>query len=130
MIRFPAFLTVCAVSAIVARGQSIPNTWPHDYPGKPSGDFSPQWQSCKHRSIPPEEVNSLSRYSADFEVKDHLPNVTVPLTRSFAGNVPVNRAGHTNDTIFFWAFEKKNGSLTVPANKSNTDPWVIWIQGG
>lgn len=56
--------------------------------------------------------------------------MTVPLTRSFAGNIPVNRAGHPNDTLFFWAFEKQNGSLTAPANKSNDDPWIIWLQGG
>ena len=71
-----------------------------------------------------------SSFSLDFEVKDTLPNVTVPLTRSFAGNIPVNRAGHPNDTLFFWAFEKQNGSLTVPANETNLDPWIIWLQGG
>lgn len=28
---------------------SIPNGgFPHDYPGKPSTDFGPEWQSCKH----------------------------------------------------------------------------------
>ena len=26
----------------------LPSTWPHDYPGKPSGDFSPQWQACEY----------------------------------------------------------------------------------
>ena len=64
----------------------------------------------------------------DFEVKDPLPNVTFPLNRNFAGNIPVNRAGHPNDTLFFWGFEHKNGSLT---SESNLDtPWAIWLNGG
>ena len=63
----------------------------------------------------------------DFEVTEPLPNVTFALTRSFAGNIPVNRNGHTNDTLFFWAFEKENGTLTA---NSSTDPWLIWLQGG
>ena len=25
----------------------LPSSYPHDYPGKPSGDYSPEWQSCK-----------------------------------------------------------------------------------
>ncbi|KAK7690975.1 hypothetical protein QCA50_006078 [Cerrena zonata] len=111
MLRLFALLLVFDAVCVLAQGQSIPNTWPQDYPGKPSGDFSPEWQNY-------------------FEVKDPLPNVTVPLTRSFAGSIPVNRAGHPNDTLFFWAFEKQNGSLTVPANKTNLEPWVIWLQGG
>ena len=67
----------------------------------------------------------------DFEVTDKLPNITDPLPRNFAGNIPVNRAGHPNDTLFFWAWEKvgQNGSLTAPA-VNNTDPWIIWLQGG
>ena len=71
----------------------------------------------------------------DFEVTEKLPDITgaLPaLPRSFAGNIPVNRSGHPNDTLFFWAFEKvgKNGSLTAPADVNNTDPWIIWLQGG
>jgi carboxypeptidase D len=44
----------------------------------------------------------------------------------------VNRAGHPNNTLFFWAFEHagKNGSLAAPARANNTDPWIIWLQGG
>lgn len=49
------------------------------------------------------------------------------LMRSLQGNIPVNRAGHPNDTLFFWGFEKENGSLTA---EDSTDPWVIWLQGG
>ncbi|KAF5377778.1 hypothetical protein D9757_008056 [Collybiopsis confluens] len=84
------------------------NSFPHIYPGAPSGPFSPQWQ----------------RY---FEVTDPLPNVTFPISRSFAGNLPVDRAGHPNDTLFFWAFEHEEGSLT---SESKTEPWGIWLNGG
>lgn len=28
--------------------RDVPSTFPHDYPGKPSGDFSPAWQSCMY----------------------------------------------------------------------------------
>ena len=63
----------------------------------------------------------------DFEVTDKLPNITGPLPRNFAGNIPVNRAGHPNDTLFFWAWEKQNGSLT---SNDTTEPWGIWLNGG
>ena len=75
----------------------------------------------------------LTEPYADYEVKYPLPNLThITLPRSFAGNIPVNRAGHPNDTLFFWAFERQgsNGTLTAPANKSNTEPWILWLQGG
>ncbi|EIW58500.1 alpha/beta-hydrolase [Trametes versicolor FP-101664 SS1] len=91
--------------------RDVPSTFPHDYPGKPSGDFSPVWQSY-------------------FEVNGSLPNVTWELPRNFAGNIPVNRAGHPNDTLFFWAFEKENGSLTASANDRASEPWGIWLNGG
>ena len=64
----------------------------------------------------------------DFEVDgSHLPNISFPLSRSFAGNIAVNRAGHPNNTLFFWAFEKSHGSLTV---KESAEPWLIWLNGG
>ena len=69
----------------------------------------------------------------DFEVKYPLPNLThIALPRSFAGNIPVDRPDCPNNTLFFWGFERQggNGSLTAPANKSNTEPWIIWLQGG
>lgn len=25
----------------------VPNSYPHDYPGKPRGDYSPAWQNCE-----------------------------------------------------------------------------------
>jgi carboxypeptidase D len=64
----------------------------------------------------------------DFEVTGQLPNVTGKIARSFAGNVGVNRADHPNATLFFWAFEKANGTLTGAA--AETDPWMIWLNGG
>lgn len=66
----------------------------------------------------------------DFEVTTKLPNITFPLSRSFAGNLPVNRPGHPNDTLFFYAFEKSFGSLTAPSSSVNRDPWGIWLNGG
>jgi len=98
----------------LAYGQNdsdIPNSFPHDYPGKPSGDFSPVWQDY-------------------FLVKDLLPNITFHISRNFAGNVPVNRPGHPNDTLFFWAFEQTNGSLTASAKDDSTKPWGVWLNGG
>lgn len=65
----------------------------------------------------------------DFLVNTSLPNVTFPLNRSFAGNIAVNRANHLNDTLFFWAFESENGSLTADASASDK-PWAIWLNGG
>ncbi|KAI0749833.1 alpha/beta-hydrolase [Daedaleopsis nitida] len=101
-------------TTVFAQGSSsVPNTFPHSWPGQPKGNFSTEWQSY-------------------FEVTAKLPNITGSLPRNFAGNIPVNRPGHPNDTLFFWAFEKtgQNGSLTAPANPNNTDPWFIWLQGG
>lgn len=68
----------------------------------------------------------LIRSALDFEVTESLPNVTFPLGRNWAGNIAVDRPGHPNDTLFFWAFEKTNGSLTA----NSTDPWGIWLNGG
>ncbi|KAF7303613.1 Carboxypeptidase [Mycena indigotica] len=102
------FLTTLSLFAThVCAVPSTPSTFPHAYPGIPTTDFGVNWQ----------------RY---FEVTSPLPNITKPLTRSFAGNVGVNRAGHPNATLFFWAFEKTNGSLT----SGSTDPWIIWLNGG
>ncbi|KAI9065612.1 alpha/beta-hydrolase [Trametes sanguinea] len=91
--------------------QDIPSSWPHDYPGKPSGEYSPVWQKY-------------------FEVRYPLPNVTWSISRNFAGNLPVNRAGHPNNTLFFWAFERESGSLTAKAHERSNEPWAIWLNGG
>ncbi|KAK7018469.1 carboxypeptidase [Favolaschia claudopus] len=87
-----------------------PSTFPHAYPGMPTTPFGPDWQKY-------------------FEVTGSLPNVTGPIARSFAGNVGVNRADHPNATLFFWGFEKTNGSLTRDASANETDPWMIWLNG-
>ncbi|CAL1714177.1 unnamed protein product [Somion occarium] len=102
-----ALLFVVLFSSVQAQNQP-PSSWPHDYPGKPVGDFSPAWQDY-------------------LQVKGPLPNVTFDMPRSFAGNIGVNRAGHPNNTLFFWGWEKDQGSLT---DADNTDPWGIWLNGG
>ncbi|KAI0079396.1 alpha/beta-hydrolase [Panus rudis PR-1116 ss-1] len=110
------FTTLGLLAATFAIGSvygQVPakNTPPHDYPGKPSGGFSPAWQNY-------------------FEVTQSLPNISFPLQRSFAGNIPVNRTGHPNNTLFFWAFEKENGSLTAGSGERSNEPWGIWLNGG
>lgn len=65
----------------------------------------------------------------DFQVTAQLPNVTWDLPRNWAGNIPVQRAGHPNDTLFFWAFEKERGSLTAGADERLNEPWGIWLNG-
>lgn len=70
---------------------------------------------------------------ADFEVKYPLPILEhLTLSRSFAGNIPVDRPSHPNNTLFFWAFERNGtqGTLTAPPHEENKDPWIIWLQGG
>ena len=62
----------------------------------------------------------------DFQVRDALPNVSFPLGRNWAGNIPVGRPNQPNDTLFFWGFEKENGSFTA----NSTEPWGIWLNGG
>ncbi|EIW53478.1 alpha/beta-hydrolase [Trametes versicolor FP-101664 SS1] len=105
--------TLSLLCAASARRRSLPNSYPHAWPGRPEGDFSPEWQNY-------------------FEVKDLPPVIPTGLPRSFAGNIPVDRAGHKNDTLFFWGFEREggNGTLTAPADANNTDPWILWLQGG
>ncbi|OJT09784.1 Vitellogenic carboxypeptidase [Trametes pubescens] len=96
----PGFVYTAVLAVVLplvaAQLPPTPSSWPHDYPGKPSGDFSPEWQSCRH----------------------------------FAGNIAVNRPGHPNNTLFFWALEKDNGSLTVGADDRSDVPWGIWLNGG
>ena len=116
---------------LVAAQTSLPSSYPHDYPGKPLGDFNPSWQKCRqeffhHRNQVWNPLLSL----LDFEVTNKLPNITFPLGRSFAGNLPVNRPNHPNDTLFFYGFEKSPGSLTAPLSPANQKPWGIWLNGG
>ncbi|KAJ7073243.1 alpha/beta-hydrolase [Mycena belliarum] len=102
-----ALLMLLAASSAVM-SDTLPSSFPHEYPGRPAGTYSPAWQKY-------------------FEVTAPLPNVSFPLPRSFAGNIDVQRAGHPNNTLFFWAVEKHPGSLT--ATQSN-DPWGIFLNGG
>ena len=120
--------TVGILSAIFATTVTAQSgSWPHDYPGKPSTTFGPDWQDCELISVYARP--SLKLY-ADFQVKVPLPNVTWPLSRQFAGNIPVDRPGHPNNTLFFWAVEHSNGSLTTSTNDTGNEPWGIWLNGG
>ncbi|TFK39879.1 Alpha/Beta hydrolase protein [Crucibulum laeve] len=94
-----------------ASQDALPSSFPHNYPRQPKGDFSPAWQKY-------------------FQITDKLPNVTFPVSRGFAGNIPVQRAGHPNNTLFFLGFEKSQGSLTAAAGQRKTEPWGIWLNGG
>jgi hypothetical protein len=107
------FLAIAALA--VAQAQTPPNTFPQAYPGIPNtnSNFSDSqaWQDCKFYTLP-FSARIQHFVALDFLVKEQLPNMTFSLQRSFAGNIPVNRQGHPNNTLFFWAFEKTNGSLT------------------
>ncbi|KAJ7307024.1 Alpha/Beta hydrolase protein [Mycena albidolilacea] len=105
-LRCVSFAVLAAVSLVLA--DSLPSSFPHAYPGKPTSDYSSAWQKY-------------------FQVTAPLPNVTFPLPRSYAGNIDVQRAGHPNNTLFFWALENKPGSLTAV---KSTEPWGIWLNGG
>ncbi|KAI0791967.1 Alpha/Beta hydrolase protein [Abortiporus biennis] len=109
--KLESFFILISAAALIVQGQRAVPSFPQDYPGKPSGAFSPEWQSY-------------------FQVTQQLPNVTFSLGRSWAGNIPVERAGHPNNTLFFWAFEKENGSLTSVAGERANEPWGIWLNGG
>ncbi|EAU90532.2 hypothetical protein CC1G_00916 [Coprinopsis cinerea okayama7 len=66
-------LALLCISVVVAQEEEeagpLPSSWPHDYPGKPSGDYSPAWQNY-------------------FRVQNPVPGVPFPLSRSYAGNLP------------------------------------------
>ncbi|KAJ6574370.1 Alpha/Beta hydrolase protein [Mycena capillaripes] len=109
MFRAAVVLLSPLIFKCLAQSDGPPSTYPHVYPDRPHAPFGPDWQKY-------------------FEVTGPLPNVTGPIARSFAGNVGVNRVDHPNTTLFFWAFEKANGTLTGCA--ADTDPWMIWLNGG
>ncbi|KZV76554.1 alpha/beta-hydrolase [Peniophora sp. CONT] len=92
-----------------------PGQLPNSYPSNPNvtlpGSFDETWQDV-------------------FLVTQGLPNITFPLPRNFAGNLPVNRPDHANNTLFFWAMENNVGSLTATATQLPTVPWMIWLGGG
>lgn len=128
-----ALLQLALCAAVVVGQQrgtpTPPNSFPHAYPGIPSGPLSSNWQSCEFVSAHKDSWLKSADIISDYEVTDQLPNITFSLPRSFAGNIPVNRSGHPNDTLFFWGFERQggNGSLT---DTNSTDPWLIWLNGG
>ena len=66
----------------------------------------------------------------DYEVTTPLPNITFPLPRAYAGSVSVDRKGHKNDTLFFVAFEKEDGSLAAADGERLDEPWAVWLNGG
>ncbi|KAJ7737771.1 alpha/beta-hydrolase [Mycena maculata] len=81
---------------------------PAHWPGKPNTTYGPEWQTY-------------------FEVTEPLENVTWPLPRNWAGSISTKTVNSTNNTLFFWGFEKSNGSLT---DTNSTEPWMIWLAGG
>lgn len=111
MIRRVAIGLALASPFAKVLADTLPSSYPHVYSNQPSTDLGPDWQKY-------------------FEVTEPLPNVTFDVSRSFAGNIGVQREGHPNDTLFFWAFEKEEGSLTADANGTSTEPWGIWLNGG
>ncbi|KIM90542.1 hypothetical protein PILCRDRAFT_186958 [Piloderma croceum F 1598] len=104
------FALLAATSTLVnVQAQSgLPSSFPHTYPNQPVGNYSTAWQTY-------------------FQVTQELPNVTWTLPRNWAGNIAVGRDGHPNNTLFFWAFEHTNGSLT---DENNEEPWGLWLNGG
>lgn len=67
----------------------------------------------------------------DFQVTtSNLTGVDFELGNSYAGNIKVQRSGHSNNTLFFWGFEHKSGSLTAAQGQNDSQPWAIWLQGG
>ncbi|THH14132.1 hypothetical protein EW146_g6173 [Bondarzewia mesenterica] len=99
--------SVAQPSIVPSKPGQLPNSFPHNYSEIPEGDFSPEWQDC-------------------------LPNITFPLPRNFAGNVPVSRPNnaHPNNTLFFWGVESTTGSLTAQTGQLQLSPWMIWLGGG
>lgn len=117
----------------LARSNSkILSTWPTQYSGEPSGDYSSEWQSCEscRRISFPYARAPEPFFVSDFQVTDSLPGVDFTLPNNYAGNINVNRSGHPNDTLFFWGFEHAEGSLTAAAGANDSVPWAIWLQGG
>jgi carboxypeptidase D len=66
----------------------------------------------------------------DFHVKDTLPDISFPLPTSFAGSLSVNRQGHPDNALFFWAFESSPGSLAAQPGEQQDRPWAVWLNGG
>ena len=78
----------------------------------------------------PLHLSQLLTRLADFQVTEPLPGVDFALPNNYAGNIAVQREGHPNDTLFFWAFEHNAGSLTAATGQNSDTPWAIWLNGG
>ena len=122
-----SLVTLVFSSVLLVHAQNDPDdpiSWPHAYPGMPTGDFSPEWQNCEFPSSL--STGRITHRFSDFQVTQPLTNVTWELSRNWAGNIGTGDLQHPNNSLFFWAFEKTNGSLTA----NSTDPWGIWLNGG
>ncbi len=109
----------------------VQSTAPLAYPGMPTTPYGPDWQYCAwYQRVCPLVPTHHAITSPDYEVKDPLPNVTWSMPRSFAGSVSVNRENHPNNTLFFYAFEREDGSLSSADGERTGEPWVIWLNGG
>lgn len=107
-----------------------PGSFPQVYGNMPSGEFNTEWQDCLSSSVSDNPTLFSLFCETDYLVTEGLPSITFPLPRNFAGNIPVNRAAHPNNTLFFWGFETNVGSLTAPATQLQLSPWMIWLGGG
>lgn len=117
-------------SSLLVHAQ-VQNSAPFAYPDMPTTPYGPEWQSCVwFPNSLPISSDSPCRYFPDYEVKDPLPNVTWTMPRSFAGSVSVNRENHPNNTLFFYAFEREDGSLSAADGERTGEPWIIWLNGG
>ncbi|KAF8530534.1 Alpha/Beta hydrolase protein [Hysterangium stoloniferum] len=112
MFRFHILCCVLAWTVSYSLSQTLPSSFPFAYQGIPNfnGNYSDSaaWQNY-------------------FLVNTSLPNITFPLQRSFAGNLPVNRG--PNNTLYFYSFEQSYGSLTDP-NSNKPQVWIMWLNGG
>jgi carboxypeptidase D len=125
MLSLGAGFFLAAASAVFAQNSSFP----HNYTGVPSGDYGPDWQTCEFASNSPSSAG-FHCMNTDFQVVKPLPNVRTSLGRNWAGNIAVDCPDFPNNTLFFWAFEKENGSLTANAGERQDEPWGIWLNGG
>lgn len=104
-------LVVFGVTVATVFGQTPPSSGPQAYSGMPTTPYGPDWQQY-------------------FEVTAPLPNISFTMPRTYAGSVSVNRSGHPNNTLFFVAFEKQDGSLAAADGERSNEPWTIWLNGG
>ncbi|KAN0130135.1 serine protease [Lactarius tabidus] len=99
-------------------------------PGVPSLTSGELPDSSPQNSTVTSGINFDPSWQEFYLVTQGLPNITFPLGNNYAGNVPVGRPGHPNNTLFFWGFENTAGSLTAPAGEMQLSPWLIWLGGG